>query len=291
MDREWTWDLQMPQTAYDYFKELARVPTSNYSVYVTNPLDDAYVSGLAAKILEAATGYAYSEYETAELAASFVQSLPYVLDDVSTPYDEYPRYPIETLVDNGGDCEDTAILLASLLHGMGYSVVLLLYPETPGVPGHLAVGVSGGGRGSGTYYEYQGAKYYYLETTGSGWGIGDIPDDYAGRQARILALNPVPVLTHEWTAQGQGQYAELIVKVSNLGSADAPGVYIYAGFDAGDDKMWNPEQSPVFDVGVDDIVTVTLSIRIPTGKHTRIRVQIVYEGHSVDDSHSEWFDT
>jgi hypothetical protein len=69
--------------------------------------------------------------------------LEYTSDLVTEGYDEYPRYPIETLVDKGGDCEDTAILAASIIRGMGYGVVLLVFPKTADSPGHCAVGVAG----------------------------------------------------------------------------------------------------------------------------------------------------
>lgn len=283
--RRWTWQLQLPQALYDYYKGLPRPPTSNYSVYVTHPLDDAYLGQLVTKIQEAARQESYSEFETVGFAASFVQSLPYVSDNVSTAYDEYPRYPIETLVDNGGDCEDTSILMASLIKEMGYGVVLLR------LPGHVAVGVAGGEGVYGTYWEYEGRKYYYLETTGTGWGIGEIPEEYRTQSASVYEMKPVPILTHTWTSTGRAGFVDLQVMVSNLGSAAAQGVYVFAGFDAGDNQMWNPEQSPLFQVGVDEKVTVTMSLRVPYGEHTRVVVQIVYNGYAVDESHSMWFDT
>lgn len=50
---------------------------------------------------------------------------------------EYPKYPVETLVE-GGDCEDKSILLAAILRAMGYRTALLVFS---GNPGHIAVGV------------------------------------------------------------------------------------------------------------------------------------------------------
>ncbi len=283
--KEWTWELQVPQALYDYYKGLPRPPTTDYSVYVTHPSDDDYLGKLVTKIQEAARQENYSEYETIEFAVTLVQSLPYVTDNVSTGYDEYPRYPIETLVDTGGDCEDTSILMASLIKGLGYGVVLLELPN------HLAVGVAGGEGIYGTYWETQGAKYYYLETTGDGWQIGEIPDEYKTAQATVYELKPVPILTHEWTSTGKGAFADVQITVTNLGSAPAQGVYLFTGFDAGDGKVWNAEQSPQFQVGVDEKATVTVTVRVPYGKHTRIVVQVIYNGYAVDESYSKWFDT
>jgi len=50
---------------------------------------------------------------TIENALAFVQkSVSYQLDPAGS---EYPRYPVETLVDGVGDCEDSAILYASIV--------------------------------------------------------------------------------------------------------------------------------------------------------------------------------
>jgi len=283
--REWTWELQIPQALYDYYREMPRPPTRNYSVYVTHPLDDTYIDRLVDEIREAAQQKDFDELETVEFAVSFVQSLPYTSDSVTTPYDEYPRYPIETLVDNGGDCEDTSILMASLLNRMGYGVVLITFPH------HCAVGVLGGEGIYGTYWEHNGGKYFYLETTNTGWGIGKVPKEYEGTTAYIFDMAPTPILTHDWSATSRGSIVELEVKVKNCGSASADSVYILVGFDAGEDKLWNPEQSQPFQVLVDYQVTIKFSLQAPLNKHTRLIIQIVDDGYAVDESHSKWFDT
>lgn len=214
-----------------------------------------------------------------------MQSLPYALDSVTSPHDEYPRYPIETLVDEGGDCEDTSILLASLIHSMGYGVVLVEFPN------HCGIGIKGGENVYGTYYEYGGSKYFYLETIGENWGIGELPDEYQGVSAQIYPMVPTPILTHEWTVTGEGYYAILEVKVTDLGTATANNVYVYSGFDAGNDKLWNPVQSNTVSIEPGYQYTTTLYIQVPLGKHTRLVVQIAMDGYSVEKSYSEWFDT
>jgi len=73
---EWTWETQIPRSLYDYYKQLPRLRTTNYSVYVSHPLDDEYIALLADEIKEAAAKAAYTDYETVEFATAFVQSLP-----------------------------------------------------------------------------------------------------------------------------------------------------------------------------------------------------------------------
>ena len=281
----WNWGMKMPVSLYDYYRELPRPPTKNYSVYVTHPLDDPYIDMLVEKITKAAEQEGYTEYQTVEFAAAFVQSLPYTVDSVTTPYDEYPRYPLETLVDNGGDCEDTSILLASIIDKMGYAAVLIVLPN------HVGVGVKGGENVYGTRWDYKGDKYYYIETTGENWGIGDLPEEYKNTSASIYPMIPVPILSHEGSINGRGYIAEVKLTVSNLGTAQANDVTVLAGFDAGGGMVWNPQQSEPFNLGVGQQVVVDLNLRIPSDKHTRLVVQIAIDGVLVDEDYTGWFDT
>lgn len=284
--REWTIELTIPEVLYDYYKEVPRPPTQNYSVYATHPLDDAYISDLVNEVERAARHEGFDDLETVEFAAAFVQSLPYTSDCVTTSYDEYPRYPIETLIDNGGDCEDTSILMASLLNGLGYGVILITFPDR-----YCAVGVSAGEGMHGAYFEHNGEKYFYLETTNTGWGVGQIPEELKGVTAHIYDMSPTPILTHNWRATIRGNIAEVEITVENLGSQSADDVYILAGFDAGRGKLWNPEESEIFDLSINQSITITLTLQVPLKKHTRLVIQIVDDGNAVDESHSEWFDT
>jgi predicted transglutaminase-like cysteine proteinase len=285
---EWkySWDLKIPESLYEYYKGLPRPPTKNYSVYVTHPLDDTYLDLLIEKMKAVSSKDGLDERQTVEMVTAFVQSLPYTEDSVTTPYDEYPRYPVETLVDNGGDCEDTSILLASLLKSMGYGVVLLRLPH------HVAVGVKGGENVQGTYFPYGSAKYYYIETTGSEWGIGQLPEEYESASASVYPMIPVPIITHEWTIESEGTYGVLEVKVTNLGTATASDMYVYAGFDAGNGKGWSLKESDTFNLEPGHEVTATMYlIPPPPGQHVRLMVWIMMGGSRVDESYSVWIDT
>jgi hypothetical protein len=102
----------------------------------------------------------------------------------------------------------------------------------------------------------------------------------------------VPVLTHHWEATTKDyRSVKLEVTVENLGTGLALDAHIVAGFDAGERQVWNPEESAHFDLPSGTKRTILLNLTAPRGEHTRIVVQIVHEGYSVDDSYSEWFDT
>lgn len=117
------------------------------------------------------------------IAIDFVESMIYEYDIDYIGRNEYPKYPIETIVDGKGDCEDTSFLMASILEALNIDAVLLLYP------GHMAVGVWCDGC-SGTYYLYNGRKYYFLETTGysGNWELGRSWGDYVNMVPRIIDI-------------------------------------------------------------------------------------------------------
>ena len=115
---------------------------------------------------------------------AFVQHLPYVPDKEMTKHDEFFKHALETLVERGGDCEDTSVLSASILNGMGFELVLI-WPK-----GHIAIGVKG--NFSGYYYPYKRSAYYFCETTGRGWKLGDLPPDIP-KYANVIPITPKAV--------------------------------------------------------------------------------------------------
>lgn len=180
----WQWELAIPLSLYVEYQERSR-PASwlGYVDMATDPGDDRYIDQMFQQINSAALGAHFTEAQKLNFLVAFVQSLPYTVDSETTPWDEYPRYPIETLFDRGGDCEDTSILAAALLDRMGYDVALLVLENAK----HMAVGVSISDI-YGRYYEYAGKRYFYLETTGDGWEIGQIPPTISDTHAYVYPL-------------------------------------------------------------------------------------------------------
>jgi len=100
----------------------------------------------------------------------------------------YPKSPLETIIEGGGDCKDLAILTASLMKSADMDVIYINLPKRENVPnlpdaeGHLLLGVNGNFKGK--FIEKDGKKYYFAETTGSSsislkkkigkWKIGEI---------------------------------------------------------------------------------------------------------------------
>jgi hypothetical protein len=194
----YTWELNIPKAYYNFYKSQPHNRESDFSMYAMSSYDRVYLQSLVDKLSETAARNGYSDYDKVMLVISFVQSIPYKLDTESTGYDEYPRYPIETLVDNEGDCEDTAILTAALLNEMGYGVVLFK------LPGHMAVGIKGADSLPGTYVEYNGDRYYYVETTGENFGIGNMPEEYRNKKVYVYPMRQIPKIDLQFNASYTG---------------------------------------------------------------------------------------
>jgi len=280
----WAITLCIPEHLYEYYSDRTRVPTADYSVYVTHPLDDEYISTIIGKFDDFASAEGYDEVQLVELVVAFVQSLPYTSDDVTTGFDEYARYPLETLVDGGGDCEDTSILTSALLDGMGYGAVLFSLPE------HVGVGVDVDHYG--TYWLYEDVKYYYVETTGEGWEIGELPEAHQGHSATVYPIIPVPIITHDWSGSTLSHRLTIVADIQNVGTGDAENFKLFVAYEGDEGEIWNAVESTFFDLAVGEETTINLVANEPRGVHTRIVVRVLDAwGDVMDDSASTWFDT
>ncbi len=112
-------------------------------------------------------------------AHGLVQSLDYHLDS-ETGWTEYPKYAIESLVDEQGDCDDGAIWTASLLLALGYTPYYVRWRTPDASKGHLstAVPVSTGDlsevqppKGS-PIITHEGQQLLHVDGTGSIGGCG-----------------------------------------------------------------------------------------------------------------------
>jgi len=173
-NQKWEYTLSIPDDWYQYYKNKPRIPHG--TDYVT--FNDPYVKKIAQKIKETAET---NGYHTTSFFLAFIQSLPYVADSY-TKFDELPKYPIETIIDRNGDCEDTAFLLASLVQAMNIGAALIQFND------HMGVGVKTVHSQSGYYYPVGDDWYYYYETTGEGWDIGELPDEYKYQNAKVMVV-------------------------------------------------------------------------------------------------------
>jgi hypothetical protein len=165
-------NLSIPYGLYWEYRNKPR-PTEweDYASMSKDPGDDAYISQMADELLSTASSEDFTDAETVNYVVTMVHKMLNTEEEITAPWDERPKYPIETLVDLGGDSEDTSILTAAILHEMGYDVALIFFEDLK----QIIVGVGPGEGIFGTYYESHGTRYFFLETTGDGWKVGEKP--------------------------------------------------------------------------------------------------------------------
>ncbi len=142
--------------------------TFPWAEYATETWRSTYLSDVAHTLNEACKDMKYNDRQFLEYLVSFVQqAIPYTNDPVFPS--DYPKFPIETLVEKGGDCEDKAALLAALMETFGYDSKLFH------LPGHMGVAL----------YDADRDIHFFIETTGTTWRIGDIPNEHYGQWVKI----------------------------------------------------------------------------------------------------------
>ena len=122
------------------------------------------------------------------LILAFIQnSIRYINDSESKNSDEYWRFPIETLIEREGDCEDSSILFQSIIKNTDYDVVMLFF-VIDDITGHLTSGVNINEDIPGYFVEYKEKRYYYCETTSRLFSIGVKPDEIPDEPKIIIEI-------------------------------------------------------------------------------------------------------
>jgi hypothetical protein len=183
---QFKWDIAIPLKEYLYYTEKTRISdSSKYTAMITDNHADSLIGILVQKIKDASLNYNLKKTDTVDMVGAFVQSLIYGNQDIATPYNDRPLYPIETLFEQGGDCEDTSILAAALLQRLEYNQVFFVFSQ----PKHVALGVDIPAPLYVIGWEYQAKRYVYLETTGDNYLSGTAPSVYTTLQPEIIAIS------------------------------------------------------------------------------------------------------
>lgn len=134
------------------------------------PYMETLVAGMIAEM--EAKEVTMTEYNLLDCLLKFTQYIEYQSDEEYMGVEEYWKFPLETLYDQGGDCEDTSILFIAMAHQcreeleMTYDVALQL------LPGHMAGAV----KIDGYTTDVNPYGYTYGETTVVGFDLGEVPD-------------------------------------------------------------------------------------------------------------------
>jgi len=158
-----------------------------YSAIMNDPAQEASYTYILNYLRKIRDQNHLNDNEYAELISLFVQrTFPYSTD----PDRLIVKYPLETIGDKGGDCDDKSLLLAGLLSREGYGTALLWFPSG----NHMMVGILG---------DHQALEYNgYL-------GIESTEDSYLGfYHAKASIIKP-------WAAPTQYMADYKIIKISD----------------------------------------------------------------------------
>ncbi len=258
--------------AYVYQFNEGELPPNYYS-FMLSEHDRPLMHSLAQEF----SRYALTEKDRIALALAFVQSLPYAYDADSKGKDEYVRYPVETLVDGCGDCEDKVALLVALLYEMDIDFVLLVLPE------HMALGVHCDEVEADRYLLFQGKRYYYLETTMPNWEIGQIPTDYYSATMEVVPVDDTPSLLVKgvhFESQTAMVYEKarctLKVDMHNLGPGKVTNVYLHVRIiEKGKrNRLLAEEYYPLRDMREGELRTESVSLKSLIKENSVLEVEV-----------------
>lgn len=176
-------NVVVPQSLYEYYRE------KSHSLNSDNDFAK-FVTPYSLKPIADSLWEIYTDDE------DFVNGVLMIVHQI--PYEEtLPlKYPVETIVENEGDCDLFSYIAASILKAGGLDAVLLYYESEA----HMNVGVHlshvpHDARGKAYHVTYNDIQYYVAECTEgtggnwkNGWRVGECPDDLKRVSVQVITL-------------------------------------------------------------------------------------------------------
>ncbi|MDO9540422.1 MAG: hypothetical protein Q7J09_10550 [Methanocalculus sp.] len=211
----YTWTIHVPADRYNYFVNLPR-DKPGPADYVMSDRGRSELHQIMEQFISLSAKHNLKNDEQRDFVIAFVQSLPNNRWGSIRNYDDYPKYPLQTLYDGGGDSQDTSILLTSLLRLFGYQASILdlkshyavLLPQTQDdkINNRIYVYQNDDGRVmKGNYInendqildfspddkEIQKRSYTYIESNMPGYPPGTIPIQF--RATLLMTMRDIPL--------------------------------------------------------------------------------------------------
>lgn len=284
---EWWYELDILDSVIEYY-ENRYGQSRNYDMYVSDPYGDEYISNIAEEFERLGKKHELSRREIVNLAVSFVQSMKYTEDDVTSPFDQYTYFPVECLTERGGDCEDSVVLLAAILREFGYGCILLYMPDVE-PEAHMALGVKGDSSVTGTYYTLNNTRYYYVETTGKTRGVGDMPDMDGSTNAEFIQIANHPTLVYEYeTIVNNSGSINLNTTVWNYGINTPQQTSFLAEFEDRSGEYYSVVEADLGSVQNEGQEYNQLQMNPPDNLELRLNTGVTMNGKLHDINRSEW---
>lgn len=156
-------------------------PTFVYKQYYLKTISEGnqsnYYSTILKRFQTVKKQYYLDDDQYLQLIVNYVQALPYYTNNSKV------KYPLVTLIDSCGDCDDKSLLLVSLLSKEGYNVsIFIIPPEAPYFINHAMAGIASN---SSTFTKN---GYAMIETTRTDSPIGEFPDTLNGKFIQVVKI-------------------------------------------------------------------------------------------------------
>ncbi len=180
--------------AVDAFRQVNRVSidyTIGFARYIDHEVCKATVDRFVKVLKTDLKSKGFTDTDVLLWLIAFVQNT--VIYESDGEDIEYPKFPYETMYDQAGDCEDSAILVITFLRAAGYDTVMILFED------HAMAGIAldeseaatvmkatfknaalinlNGVSDEYSTYDYEGKTYYPIEATAV-VQLGLIPPGY-----------------------------------------------------------------------------------------------------------------
>lgn len=182
--------LSITHSLYEHYQDASHrlTPQLNFDNFVT-PYSMALVAADIRSI--------YPDDE------DFINGVLMVVHQITYEPVEGIEYPVETIVENRGDCDLLSLIASSIIISQGIDAILLYYEDES----HMNIGVSlssspSDARTPLAYIDHMGNTYYIAECTGNdwqnGWKVGELPSELEGASS-----TPIVIEDYEEVAPGQ----------------------------------------------------------------------------------------
>jgi len=192
---EFSLSLEIPEDRLVFYQklnlpEIKKDKNFSYLATANDPVLSKIIENLGDLYLQ--NYYQGNKYYLLHTILEIGRNIRYESDAKISKRGEYWKFPVETLVSGSGDCEDIALLLAGLFKNAGFNVILVDFKT------HIGLGLAldpdllqniYGNQVPLDFYELNGVKYYYLETTSlNDYLLGEVPDKFKGIKPQLYEV-------------------------------------------------------------------------------------------------------
>jgi hypothetical protein len=243
----------------------------NTSAYGVHSGLDAVVNEISDDLFKIAKNQDFSKEKTANLFLSFVQSLQGTPDP-----DDHVQFPYETLYEGKGDCEDMAILASRLLAHQDYDVAILQTQD------HVGLGLAGKYVGD-SFLGDDGVEYFYSETTGAGFVIGELPKTYNFSEVSVFSISPKPFVNIIWSSVIRASEDSYIFNITLVPYGAIPITELSVYLDSNDGARSVLDRKEIFNEVLNTSESTIFSLKQKIPFHTH-RFRFITNGNVVSTS-------